>query len=138
MPDASPVTTVRIRALMPSLAPAERRVAACVLADPAAVAASTIGLIAQRCATSETTVLRFCRAVGYAGYDTVRYVEHLPDAPEDDRGLPDLSFACYDRMVVFDHIEKTIAAVAHADDEVLADGVAHGAQHLVRQPHPVR
>jgi anthranilate synthase component I len=58
---------------------------------------------------------RFCGgAVGYAGYDTVRYVEHLPNAPEDDRGLPDLSFAFYDRMVVFDHIDKTIAAVAHA------------------------
>jgi anthranilate synthase component 1 len=58
---------------------------------------------------------RFCGgAVGYAGYDTVRYVEHLPDAPDDDRGLPDLSFAFYDRMVVFDHINKTVAAVAHA------------------------
>src|SRR5262249_32535047 len=33
---------------------------------------------------------------------------------EDDRGLPDLCFALYDRMVVFDHINKTIAAVAHA------------------------
>jgi anthranilate synthase component 1 len=58
---------------------------------------------------------RFCGgAVGYAGYDTVRYVEHLPNAPEDDRGLPDLSFAFYDRMVVFDHINKTVAAVCHA------------------------
>src|SRR5262249_50950489 len=58
---------------------------------------------------------RFCGgAVGDAGYDTVRYVEHLPAAPEDDRGLPDLSFAFYDRMVVFDHIDKTVAAVAHA------------------------
>src|SRR4051794_1034749 len=42
-------------------------------------------------------------AVGYAGYDTVRYVEHLPNAPPDDRGIPDLSFGFYDRMVVFDH-----------------------------------
>ena len=58
---------------------------------------------------------RFCGgAVGYAGYDTVRYVEHLPNAPADDRGLPDLSFALYDRMVIFDHINKTVAAVAHA------------------------
>jgi anthranilate synthase component 1 len=53
-------------------------------------------------------------AVGYAGYDTVRYVENLPNAPMDDRGLPDLSFAFYDRMVIFDQINKTIAAVAHA------------------------
>ena len=53
-------------------------------------------------------------AVGYAGYDTVRYVEHLPNAPEDDRKLPDLAFALYDRMVIFDHIRKTILVVAHA------------------------
>ena len=58
---------------------------------------------------------RFCGgAVGYAGYDTVRYVERLPNPPPDDRGLPDLCFAFYDRMVIFDHINKTIAAVAHA------------------------
>jgi anthranilate synthase component 1 len=58
---------------------------------------------------------RFCGgAVGYAGYDTVRYVERLPHPPADDRQLPDLSFAFYDRMVIFDHRDKTIAAVAHA------------------------
>ena len=58
---------------------------------------------------------RFCGgAVGYAGYDTVRYVERLPHPPADDRGLPDLCFALYDRMVIFDHVNKTIAAVVHA------------------------
>lgn len=58
---------------------------------------------------------RFCGgAVGYMGYDTVRYVEHLPNAPTDDRQLPDLCLAFYDRMVIFDHINKTIAVVAHA------------------------
>ena len=35
MPDSALASTVRIRALMPSLAPAERRVAERVLADPA-------------------------------------------------------------------------------------------------------
>ncbi|HMC70935.1 MAG TPA: chorismate-binding protein, partial [Mycobacteriales bacterium] len=58
---------------------------------------------------------RFCGgAVGYAGYDTVRYVERLPHPPADDRGLPDLCFALYDRMVIFDHVNKTILVVAHA------------------------
>src|SRR5438128_4317901 len=58
---------------------------------------------------------RFCGgAVGYAGYDTVRYVERLEHPPQDDRKLPDLSFALYDRTVIFDHLNKTIAAVAHA------------------------
>ncbi|ODA28688.1 anthranilate synthase component I [Planctopirus hydrillae] len=52
-------------------------------------------------------------AVGYAGYDTVRYVEHLPEAPHDDRQLPDLVFSIYDLMVIFDHIQKTVLVVAH-------------------------
>ena len=53
-------------------------------------------------------------AVGYAGYDTVRYVEHLPNAPQDDRKLADLSFAFYDHMIVFDNVQKTAIVVALA------------------------
>jgi anthranilate synthase component 1 len=58
---------------------------------------------------------RFCGgAVGYTAYDAVRYTERLPHPPADDRQLPDLCFAFYDRMVIFDHINKTVAVVAHA------------------------
>jgi anthranilate synthase component 1 len=53
-------------------------------------------------------------AVGYAGYDTVRYVENLDNAPPDDRNLPDLSFAFYDHMIVFDNVQKTVIVVALA------------------------
>lgn len=53
-------------------------------------------------------------AVGYFAYDTVRYVERLPNAPHDDRHVPDLSFAFYDRMVIFDQINKTILVTAYA------------------------
>jgi anthranilate synthase component 1 len=53
-------------------------------------------------------------AVGYAGYDVIRYTEHLPNAPENDRQLPDLAFAFYDHMVVFDHVNKTNVVVAMA------------------------
>ena len=61
----------------------------------------------------------FCGgAVGYAGYDIIRYSEHLPNAPEDDRKLPDLSFAFFDRMVVFDHIRKTVLVICHASTDV--------------------
>ena len=63
---------------------------------------------------------RFCGgAVGYAGYDVIRYTEHLPNVPPDDRHLPDLCFALYDAMVVFDHIRKVVLVVALAD-------VSHG------------
>src|SRR6185369_7394022 len=53
-------------------------------------------------------------AIGYAGYDVVRYVENLTNAPRDDRNLPDLSFALYDRMVVFDNVSKTLFVIAMA------------------------
>lgn len=56
-------------------------------------------------------------AIGYAGYDVVRYTEHLPDAPTDDRKLPDMHFAFYDRMVIFDHIRKTLTIVVMADTQ---------------------
>lgn len=64
----------------------------------------------------------FCSgAVGYAGYDIVRYVEHLPNAPEDDRQVPDLAFAFYDQMVVFDNVTKTIVVVAMARLDQVGD-----------------
>ncbi|MFI4874155.1 MAG: anthranilate synthase component I [Blastopirellula sp. JB062] len=58
-------------------------------------------------------------AIGYAGYDVIRYVENLPNAPQDDRGLPDLSFAFYHRLVVFDNVSKTVSVIvlARCDDK---------------------
>jgi len=53
---------------------------------------------------------------GYAAYDAVRYAE--PEklawerAPEDDRHLPDLHFGLYDRIVIFDHVDKLVHLVA--------------------------
>ncbi|SFJ67257.1 anthranilate synthase component I [Planctomicrobium piriforme] len=57
-------------------------------------------------------------AVGYAGYDVVRYTERLPKPPEDDRHLADMSFALYDAMIIFDHIRKTTLVVVHARTDV--------------------
>jgi anthranilate synthase component 1 len=60
-------------------------------------------------------------AVGYAAYDSVRYTEHLPHPPTDDRNLPDLAFNFYDRMVIFDHIRKTVIVTAQADRQRFGD-----------------
>ena len=62
-------------------------------------------------------------AVGYAGYDVVRYVENLPNAPEDDRRLPDMSFAFYDRMVIFDNVNKTMTVLAMARIDKFAGNI---------------
>ena len=55
--------------------------------------------------------------VGYAGYDTMRYLEpeKLPfsAAPPDDRNLPDLHFGLYREVAVFDHVGKVLHAIVH-------------------------
>src|SRR5215469_13865003 len=61
-----------VRALMPNLAPSEQRVAAAVVADPAGTAAKTISDLAAQCHTSGSTVIRFCRAMGFDGYPELR------------------------------------------------------------------
>ncbi len=53
--------------------------------------------------------------VGYAGYDTVRYLEaqKLSDPPPDDRHLPDLHMQLYLDVVTFDHVQKTVLVITH-------------------------
>jgi len=52
-------------------------------------------------------------AVGYFGYDCIRHVEHLPDAPPDDLGLPEMAFLLTDVVVVFDHLQHTITLLTN-------------------------
>ncbi len=63
---------IKVRGALPNLRPAERRVAEAVIADPAGVSERSITMVARRCQTSETTVLRFCRAIGLGGYPELR------------------------------------------------------------------
>jgi anthranilate synthase component 1 len=53
--------------------------------------------------------------VGYAAYDTVRYLEgeKLPSPPRDDRHLPDLHMQLYRDIVAFDHVQKTVLVITH-------------------------
>ncbi|MDW5444118.1 MULTISPECIES: SIS domain-containing protein [unclassified Polaromonas] len=57
----------RIKASLPSLAPAEQRVAHLVLSDPRAFANLPVTELASRAHVSKPTVIRFCRSVGYDG-----------------------------------------------------------------------
>mgnify|MGYP006425567659 CR=1 FL=1 len=53
-------------------------------------------------------------AVGYMGYDTVRLIEHLPDAPPDELEIPDAIWAFYDTVVAFDHVRHQVVLIGHA------------------------
>lgn len=126
MIDSAPTTLpdigVRIRSLLPSLAPSERRVAERVLADPAAVAASTITTLAQECATSETTVIRFCRAVGFSGYPALRLELAAARGRSEVGHARDLT----GDIVADDDLDDVVAKIAFAD----ARAVEETAQQL--------
>ena len=63
---------VMIRQRMPTLSKTERRVAEMVLAHPDSVLLSTVNELAELCDTSQASIARFCRAVGFEGYREFR------------------------------------------------------------------
>ncbi len=61
-----------IRLRMDDLRTAERRVAGCVLSSPQKVIYQSISELAENAGTSEPTVIRFCRALGFRGYHDLK------------------------------------------------------------------
>jgi len=55
--------------------------------------------------------------VGAFSYDMVRHVEHLPNSPEDDLGLPDACFFLTDLLVVFDSKRQSAFVISHVKPE---------------------
>ena len=109
---------VRVRGALPSLRPAERRVAEAVLADPAAVSESSITAVARRCQTSETTVLRFCRALGLGGYPELRIaLARAAQWEESDRdGAPVTG-----SITATDSLADVVAKVTWADARAIEE-----------------
>ena len=53
-------------------------------------------------------------AVGFLGWDLVRFFEKLPDAPPDDRQLPDCHLILTDTVLIFDAVRHTITVLNNA------------------------
>ena len=51
-------------------------------------------------------------AVGFFSYDIVRWIERLPDAPEDDLGIPDGVFLFTDIVLAIDNLKGRAMAIA--------------------------
>ena len=72
-------------------------------------------LLAERQAVALPGLPRFCGgAVGYFGYDAVRWFERVPEQAKDDLGLPDAVFLFGDVVSVFDNLTHTMKVVTHA------------------------
>ncbi len=59
---------IRIRSAAELLRPAERSIADFVLADPAGVIQMSISELGLQAGVGESTIVRFCRTIGYTGY----------------------------------------------------------------------
>src|SRR5690242_20299208 len=106
-------TAVRIRALLPSLQPSMRQVAEQVLADTSATASLTVTELAVASGVSEATVIRFCKAIGFAGYPQLRLAlaaEH-GRAQGADRADRDLD----SDIAPGDDLAKVVKKIAFAD-----------------------
>ncbi|WP_192909501.1 MurR/RpiR family transcriptional regulator [Gandjariella thermophila] len=102
---------VRIRSLLPGLARAEQRVAKVVLDEPAAVAHRSITEVADAAGTSETTVTRFCKAIGVSGYPELRIALAADTARSAARSDRDLG----GDITPSDDLRQVVAKVAFAD-----------------------
>ncbi len=52
-------------------------------------------------------------AVGYFGYDILRYYEELPEAKQNDLNMDDVKFMFADEVIVFDHLKQEIQVIGH-------------------------
>jgi DNA-binding MurR/RpiR family transcriptional regulator len=112
LPVHTPQTLVaHVRALTPNLAPAEQRVAAAVVNDPAGVAARTISELAEACRTSGTTVIRFCRAMGFPGYPELRLALAAAAQAGRETGWEDIG----SDIGPHDSLDEVIKKISHAD-----------------------
>ncbi|MCY4295196.1 MAG: anthranilate synthase component I [Acidimicrobiaceae bacterium] len=96
--------------------------------------------------------------IGYLGYDVVREVEHLPDAPPDDSGLADAVMSLIGELAVYDHWRQRVTLICNvqipsgADDRLVerlyfeavlrvdalaADGAKSLDEPLMPPPDPV-
>src|SRR3989339_157029 len=71
-------------------------------------------LMAQCRSASGPDIPRFNGgAVGYFGYDIIRYFERLPHVPPDDLNLPESHFLFTDEVLVYDHLKQKIHIIVN-------------------------
>ncbi|MGW6448988.1 MurR/RpiR family transcriptional regulator [Lentzea sp. NPDC055074] len=107
--ESSPL--VKIRSLLPGLARAEQRVAKVVLENPATVAHRSITEVAEQAGTSETTVTRFCKAIGVGGYPELRIALAADTARSQARANHDMG----GDIGPGDDLKQVVGKVAFAD-----------------------
>jgi len=122
----------RIKASLPSLAPAEQRVGKLVLQDPRAFANLPVTQLAVRAHVSKPTVVRFCRSVGYDGLSDFK----LKLAGSVSEGVPFIhrSVDADDKStdVMVKGIDNTVAAFLKYRNDASASALDQAVQALAQ------
>src|SRR3954470_401665 len=125
----------RIKASLPSLAPAEQRVGRLVLGDPRAFANLPVSELAERAHVSKPTVVRFCRSIGYDGLSDFK----LKLAGSVSEGVPfihrsvDADDKTADVMVKV--IDNTVAAFLKYRNDASSVAIERAADALLATYH---
>ncbi|MGW0943848.1 MurR/RpiR family transcriptional regulator [Streptomyces sp. NPDC002623] len=121
---AAPATpaalAAKVRTLAPTATRSMQRVAETVAGDPAGCAALTVTGLAIRTGTSEATVVRTARLLGYTGYRDLRLALAGLAAQQQSGRSPALTTD----IAVDDSLADVVAKLAHDEQQTLADTAA--------------
>ncbi|MER8015696.1 MurR/RpiR family transcriptional regulator [Streptomyces griseoluteus] len=110
----------KVRTLTPSMTRSMQRVAEAVAGDPAGCAALTVTGLAELTGTSEATVVRTARILGYPGYRDLRLALAGLAARQESGSAP----AITTDIAVDDPLTDVIAKLAYEEQQALADTAA--------------
>jgi len=77
--------------------------------------------------------------MGYFSYELGRYIEQIPQTTVDDLKMPLIRLCFYDRLIAYDHKEKSfrLIAVQMPDDTETADEKLNGLEDLIAKAQAV-
>ncbi|GHC59867.1 transcriptional regulator [Streptomyces flavofungini] len=119
-PPAPAALAAKVRTLAPSMTRSMQRVAEAVAGDPAGTAALTVTGLAELTGTSEATVVRTARLLGYPGYRDLRLALAGLAAQQQSGRAP----AVTADIAVDDPIADVVAKLAYDEQQTLADTAA--------------
>lgn len=119
-PPAPGALAAKVRTMAPSMTRSMQRVAETVAGDPAGCAQLTVTGLAERTGTSEATVVRTSRMLGFPGYRDLRLALAGLAAQQESGAAP----AVTADIAVDDPIADVVAKLAHDERQTLADTAA--------------
>lgn len=116
---AGETVLIRLREIVPRLRPSERRIANQFLTNPAEAAELSVAELAERGDTSTTTVIRFCRRMGYQHLRHLR-IDVLHEVARETFATSSLGEVSGD-IDRGDSLEDVVAKVSLAETLSIAD-----------------